>query len=147
MGWRETVLGARIERLDAAPDRGRSLVGELLVDDRLGQRAEHAARCLELHTERADRVDHRGERRIGLAQVSDRARRPEAEIRHRYRRGANSGPAASAAAPSISRMRRLVATPPEAEKPPILPSAPSTRWQGTMMAMGLRPSAWPTSRD
>src|SRR5258707_3429595 len=41
----------------------------------------------------------------------------------------------------------LVTTPPLAENPPGLPSAASTRWQGTTIGQGLRPSAWPTSRD
>src|SRR5581483_1969083 len=132
------------EGFDAAVDGGCSLVGELLIDDRFGQRAEQAARCLQLHGERPDGADHLGQCRVGLPQMGDGAFGIEAEARHRC---SNSGPADRAAAPSISRIRRLVATPPLAEKPPILPSAPSTRWQGTMMAMGLRPSAWPTSRD
>ena len=37
-------------------------------------------------------------------------------------------------------------TPPRAEKPPRAPLAEITRWQGTTMGYGLRPSAWPTSR-
>src|SRR5690242_12110476 len=144
MSRRETQPGARIERFDAAVDGGRGLVGKLLVDDRFGERAEQAARGLQLHGERPDGADHLGQRGVGRAQMSDGAFGIEAKTRHRC---SNNGPAERAAAPSISRMRRLVATPPLAEKPPILPSAPSTRWQGTMMAMGLRPSAWPTSRD
>src|SRR6478672_5451596 len=51
------------------------------------------------------------------------------------------------AAPSIASIFNFVTTPPLAEKPPgLLPDA-STRWQGTTIGHGLRPSAWPTSRD
>src|SRR5216683_7380034 len=50
-------------------------------------------------------------------------------------------------APSIASIFSLVTTPPLAEKPPGLPPAASTRWQGTTIGQGLRPSAWPTSRD
>ena len=49
-------------------------------------------------------------------------------------------------APSIERRRNFVVTPPRAEKPPSLPPAASTRWHGTMIANGFRPSACPTSR-
>src|SRR5205807_10195664 len=48
--------------------------------------------------------------------------------------------------PSIASMRRFVAVPPWAEKPPILPPAATTRWHGTTIGSGLRPSAWPTAR-
>src|SRR5262249_51510569 len=50
-------------------------------------------------------------------------------------------------APSISSIFSFVTTPPLAEKPPGLLPAASTRWQGTTIGHGLRPSAWPTSRD
>jgi glyoxylase-like metal-dependent hydrolase (beta-lactamase superfamily II) len=50
-------------------------------------------------------------------------------------------------APSIASILSLVVTPPLAENPPGLPPAASTRWQGTTIGQGLRPSAWPTSRD
>src|SRR5882757_8665306 len=50
-------------------------------------------------------------------------------------------------APSIASIFSFVTTPPLAEKPPGLPPAASTRWQGTTIGHGLRPSAWPTSRD
>src|SRR5882672_12171996 len=50
-------------------------------------------------------------------------------------------------APSIASILSLVATPPLAENPPGLPPAASTRWHGTTIGQGLRPSAWPTSRD
>ena len=59
---------------------------------------------------------------------------------------ANKGSDSAASAPSISSSFSLVARPPGAEKPPILPSAPVTRWQGTTIGQGLRPSAWPTAR-
>src|SRR6476620_1155002 len=51
------------------------------------------------------------------------------------------------AAPSIASIFSFVTTPPLAEKPPGLLPAPSTRWHGTTIGHGLRPSAWPTSRD
>src|SRR5438552_1517297 len=51
------------------------------------------------------------------------------------------------AAPSIASIFSLVTTPPFAEKPPGLLPAASTRWHGTTIGQGLRPSAWPTSRD
>src|SRR4051812_44618411 len=51
------------------------------------------------------------------------------------------------AAPSIASIFSFVTTPPLAEKPPGLPPAASTRWHGTTIGQGLRPSAWPTSRD
>src|SRR5689334_12918654 len=50
-------------------------------------------------------------------------------------------------APSIASIFNFVSTPPRAEKPPGLLPAASTRWQGTTIGHGLRPSAWPTSRD
>ena len=50
-----------------------------------------------------------------------------------------------APAPSIASMRRFVATPPWAEKPLSSPPAASTRWQGTTIGNGLRPSARPTA--
>src|SRR5271166_4875296 len=50
-------------------------------------------------------------------------------------------------APSMASIFSLVETPPLAEKPPGLLPAASTRWQGTTIGHGLRPSAWPTSRD
>src|ERR1039457_2053907 len=40
---------------------------------------------------------------------------------------------AHSAAGSRLSNRSLVVTPPGAEKPPLLPPAPSTRWQGTMI--------------
>jgi hypothetical protein len=48
-----------------------ALLGELLVDDGFGQRAEQAARDLQLHAERADRVDDRGQRRIGFLEMRE----------------------------------------------------------------------------
>src|SRR3954468_18197097 len=51
------------------------------------------------------------------------------------------------AAPSIASIFNFVTTPPLAEKPPGLLPAASTRWHGTTIGQGLRPSAWPTSRD
>jgi hypothetical protein len=47
---------------------------------------------------------------------------------------------------SIARRRSFVVTPPFAEKPPTLPPAASTRWHGTTIANGFRPSACPTAR-
>ena len=43
-------------------------------------------------------------------------------------------------------MRAFVAAPPGAEKPPSLPPAASTRWQGIKSGMGFFAMAWPTSR-
>src|SRR5260370_16772891 len=128
----------------AAEDGGGCLVGELLIDDRLGKGREHAAGRLELHGEGPGLVDDPRQRRVGLAQMSDGNCRREAEFGHRYFSRSNSGPAPTADAPSISRMRRLVAMPPLPEKPPTFPSAPSTRWQGTLLATGFRPRACPT---
>src|SRR3954470_11886364 len=50
-------------------------------------------------------------------------------------------------APSIASIFSFVTTPPLAEKPPGLLPAAKTRWHGTTIGQGLRPSAWPTSRD
>ena len=47
---------------------------------------------------------------------------------------------------SMVRILSLVSTPPSAEKPPVLPPAASTRWQGTMIGQGFWPSATPTAR-
>jgi len=52
---------------------------------------------------------------------------------------------APAPAPSISSMRRFVALPPRALKPPSRPPAATTRWQGTTIGSGLWPIAWPTA--
>jgi hypothetical protein len=49
-------------------------------------------------------------------------------------------------APSIASSFSLVRAPPRAEKPPSLPPAAVTRWQGTTIGQGFLPSAWPTSR-
>src|SRR5215469_4368387 len=43
-------------------------------------------------------------------------------------------------------MRILAAEPPGAEKPPTLPPAASTLWQGIISATGFFAMAWPTSR-
>ena len=51
---RRAVVRAREERAHAREDRRRGLAGELLVDDRLGERDEDARRLLELERERAD---------------------------------------------------------------------------------------------
>lgn len=48
-------------------------------------------------------------------------------------------------APSITNIRRLVSTPPGAEKPPVFLPAPKTRWHGTMIGNGLLPIACPTA--
>src|SRR5262249_56552709 len=53
---------------------------------------------------------------------------------------------ASADAHSMASRRRLVATPPGAEKPPVLPPAATTRWHGTMIGQGFCPIASPTPR-
>src|SRR5262249_31372556 len=58
----------------------------------------------------------------------------------------NSVGASLVRARSIVSRRSLVVTPPLAEKPPALPPAASTRWHGTMIGNGFRPSACPTSR-
>ena len=42
---------------------------------------------------------------------------------------------------SIVSRRSFVVIPPLAENPPAFPPAASTRWQGTMIGNGLRPSA------
>ena len=47
---------------------------------------------------------------------------------------------------SIDNRRCFVLTPKAAEKPPSLPPAASTRWQGTTIANGFRPRACPTAR-
>src|SRR5262245_49440559 len=83
-----------------------------------------------------------------------RARQPaQAE---RRRRGLTARPNALSPSKSVGvalvrarsmvSRRSLVVTPPLAEKPPALPPTASTRWHGTMMGNGLRPSACPTSR-
>ena len=51
------MMGAWKQRPHAREDRRGGLAGELLVDDRLGQRHKQARRGLQLHRERADRVD------------------------------------------------------------------------------------------
>src|SRR5437870_4914046 len=61
--------------------------------------------------------------------------------------GAKSGRVSAASAPSSSSNFSLVARPPGAEKPPIQPRTPVTRWQGITIGHGLRPSAWPTRRE
>ena len=48
--------------------------------------------------------------------------------------------------PSSSSMRIFVFEPPGAEKPPILPPAARTRWQGTIKGAGFLAIASPTSR-
>src|SRR5690606_16834821 len=48
--------------------------------------------------------------------------------------------------PSIFSILSLVLRPPLALKPTSLALAPMTRWHGTTIAKGLRPSAWPTAR-
>ncbi len=48
-----------------------------------------------------------------------------------------------AVTPSSASSARLHDSPPPY---PPMPLLASTRWQGTMMAMGLRPLAWPTAR-
>ena len=101
-------------------------------------RANRLREALSCMANGPDLVDDRAQRRIGRpCRWATAFCRLEAELAIRRCRPANNGPALTAAAPSISRMRRLVATPPLAEKPPILPSAPSTRWQGMMMAIGI----------
>src|SRR6185437_5611601 len=91
MARREAVLGAREQRFDAAVDGCRGLVRELLVDDRLGERAEQAARGFELHRERADGSDDRSERRIGGLEMANRLLRIEAELSHDAGRGPRTG--------------------------------------------------------
>ena len=48
--------------------------------------------------------------------------------------------------PSSASMRFLAAEPPGAEKPPILPPAARTLWQGMISATGFLAMASPTSR-
>ena len=48
--------------------------------------------------------------------------------------------------PSAASISALIDVPPVAVKPPIRPPAASTRWQGTTIGNGLRPSACPTAR-
>src|SRR5260370_33187352 len=101
----------------AAEDGGGCLVGELLIDDRLGKGREHAAGRLELHGEGPGLVDDPRHRRVGLAQMSDAHCRREAEFGHRHFSRANSGPPPTSAGPSISRMRPLIAMPAWSERP------------------------------
>jgi hypothetical protein len=61
-------------------------------------------------------------------------------------RSSNSVGVSPTFAPSIDSIFSLVSTPPGAEKPPGLPLAPSTRWQGMRIGKGLRPMASPTAR-
>src|SRR5206468_13104514 len=76
---RRTFVGAREERAHAREDRGRGFARELLVDDRLGERAEDAGGSLEVEVKGANGVDHPGERDVGRAQVLDRYPWIEAE--------------------------------------------------------------------
>ena len=73
------VLGARKERAHAREDRRRGLAGELLVDDRLCERDEQAARPFELHAKGARGIDDARERGVGRAQVRERGAGIEAE--------------------------------------------------------------------
>ncbi len=50
-------------------DRRRGFPGELLIDDRLDERAEEARRILELHAERTDLVDEPPHRGIAVAKM------------------------------------------------------------------------------
>ncbi len=61
-------------------------------------------------------------------------------------KGIREGRRPLAARSSRSSSFDLVVSPPNAEKPPAPPLAASTRWQGTMTASGLRPSACPMAR-
>ena len=122
--------------------RRRGLAGQLLIDDRLGQRGKDAARRLvELHAKRADLVDDASERRIGRR--ADARRRSADRTRMRRHRPQSGSLTARLRSPACG---SFVATPPCAEKPPILPPAASTRWHGTTIGNGLRPSACPTAR-
>src|SRR6185437_506658 len=56
------------------------------------------------------------------------------------------GGGCSTCAPSMASSLTLVLTPPRAEKPPSLPPAAVTRWQGTTIGQGFCPRAAPTSR-
>jgi hypothetical protein len=67
-----------MERAQPREDRRRGPSDELLVDDRLGERAEQVGRALQLQAERTDGVDQPGERRVGGAQVRERRRGIEA---------------------------------------------------------------------
>lgn len=68
------------------------------------------------------------------------AQKQERDQQARQNRVGSSGNA-----PSITSMRRLVSTPPGAEKPPVFLPAPRTRWHGTMIGNGLFPIACPTA--
>src|SRR5262249_32935461 len=66
---------------------------------------------------------------------------------HRARRGAHEARlkrSVTQAAPSSSRSARLPGSPPPT--PVSEPSAPMTRWHGTMIGRGLAPFASPTAR-
>src|SRR4051794_4752167 len=76
---RQAEPGARKERAHAAEDRRRRLSGELLVDDRLGERAEDARRLLQLEAEGTDGVDDAGEGRVRFPYLSHGSLRIEAQ--------------------------------------------------------------------
>jgi hypothetical protein len=61
--------------------------------------------------------------------------------------GPSKSPAAPCSSPSIARSRVFVKTPPFAEKPPILPPAATTRWDGTIIANGFRARACVQRRE
>src|SRR5215472_12709274 len=140
----EDPLGCRLalrkQRANAGVDRRRRFARELLIDDRSGERDKNT-RAARRDPKRTDRIDDASEHRIGGAQVLQRGVRIEAQPYPPAEAGAPL-----TWAPSIASMRSFVATPPWAEKPPILPPAASTRWHGTTIGNGFCPSAWPTAR-
>src|SRR6202043_345216 len=116
LGCGEDLLGGRVcvgeQCAEPRENRRRGLSGQLLIDDRLSQRAKDARRADQLKAKRADCVDDARQGLVASAQVIDRGRRLETEpLIH--------------SPPSIASMRRFVAAPPWAEKPPILPDRKS----------------------
>ena len=126
------------QRAEPRENRRRGLAGELLIDDRLRQRGKDARRPIELQAKRPDRVDD-------ASQEASLARRCSTAIA-----GSKPIPRAVSAiylhafdrqhAAALSRCRL------EPKSRPILPPAANTRWQGTTIGNGFRPSACPTAR-
>ena len=107
------------------------------MDDRLREAGEHARGGRELERERPDPVDQPRERRRRTRGGSRRPRGGRTGTRCRRRRCGRLRSRASAASwtPRPSPRTRRSSRP-----------AASTRWHGTTIAYGLRPSAWPTAR-
>lgn len=68
---------------------------------------------------------------------------PAPMVHPRDRAGASPNNGSGACQLSAARILSFIAAPPGAEKPPVLSPTAITRWQGTMIGIGLRPSALP----